>query len=78
MASEKVRLVLKEKRTIRGKEYKAGTVVFEGACPGDFTIADVEKGIQLQAITVDPKAFEAEERARAAESKKKSPEKAKE
>lgn len=56
--SKKVKLVLVRDKKIRGKEYKAGTVIFEGECAGKFEFADLEKAIQLGDVEVDPKLFE--------------------
>jgi hypothetical protein len=48
-----VKLLLRQDKKIRGKEYKAGTPVFEGECLHGLKPVDVEKAIQLQEIAVD-------------------------
>lgn len=48
-----VRLVLKLDKTIRGKCFKAGTVLLDGECRSGAKPSDVEKAIQLGELRVD-------------------------
>ena len=47
------RFVLTQNKKIRGKEFKKGTVIFEGACVGDFTPADLGKAVQLKEVELE-------------------------
>lgn len=48
-----VKLLLKQDKKIRGKEYKKGTPLFEGECLQSFKPVDIEKAIQLQEVSID-------------------------
>jgi hypothetical protein len=61
MAGE-IRLILAEKKEIRGVKHLPGEVLFVGECAKGLTPADIDKAIQLKQIRVDLKAIQAEEK----------------
>lgn len=58
----KVRLILTEKKEVRGNKHLPGAVLFEGECSKGFTPADVDKAIQMKYLRVDLETIDAEEK----------------
>ncbi|MCX5712122.1 MAG: hypothetical protein NTY47_03490 [Candidatus Omnitrophica bacterium] len=50
----RINIVLSITKQIRGSKINKGTVIFEGECAKNFTIADVDKAIKNQEINIVP------------------------
>jgi hypothetical protein len=46
------RLILNESKVIRGVEYKNGAVVAEVQCVGKITVDDLNRGLQLNQLSI--------------------------